>query len=378
MRIRRALFLMMSGMFLGIAMIVIALLVYHPKDRSQGDYTGALNCRECHERFYTLWSTSHHGLAMQPFTAALTRTKLTPQEKEIQVGEYFYRAEFTDEGGRIRERGPEGEKTYPLVHALGGKNVFFFLTPTERGRLQTVPLAYDVNDKRWYDMSASGIRHFPDRTTDEALHWTDSAYTFNTSCHGCHLSQLRTNYDRKTDSYHTTWNEPGINCETCHGPGGEHVRVCKEASEGEVPDDLRILRYKDLTLKQTDTTCAPCHAKMSPLTTTFRPGEKYFDHYDLVALEDHDFHPDGRDLGENYTYTTWRMNPCSKAGKLGCLHCHTSSGRYRFADAEQPNAACLPCHQERVENAPAHHRHKRVIGMWQSMQRLPGSPGLWR
>ncbi len=29
-------------------------------------YVGSKSCRECHERFYKLWSTSYHGLAMQP------------------------------------------------------------------------------------------------------------------------------------------------------------------------------------------------------------------------------------------------------------------------------------------------------------------------
>ena len=55
------------------------------------------------------------------------------------------------------------------------------------------------------------------------------------------------------------------------------------------------------------------------------------------------------------------MSPCVKAGSLDCTHCHTSSGRYRFKNAENPNAACLPCHQERVENV-ADHTHHDVDG----------------
>jgi tetratricopeptide (TPR) repeat protein len=40
------------------------------------------------------------------------------------------------------------------------------------------------------------------------------------------------------------------------------------------------------------------------------------------------------------------------------MHCHTSSGRYRFTEAGSANDACLPCHQERVKNAPAHSHHQ--------------------
>ena len=30
-------------------------------------YAGSASCIECHEKFYKLWSTSFHGLAMQPY-----------------------------------------------------------------------------------------------------------------------------------------------------------------------------------------------------------------------------------------------------------------------------------------------------------------------
>ena len=43
------------------------------------DYASSVSCRECHEKFYTLWSTSHHGLAMQPYTKAFAENNLTPQ-----------------------------------------------------------------------------------------------------------------------------------------------------------------------------------------------------------------------------------------------------------------------------------------------------------
>ena len=95
-----------------------------------------------------------------------------------------------------------------------------------------------------------------------------------------------------------------------------------------------------------------------PPARSFSPGARFFDHFDLVTLEDPDFYPDGRDLGENYTLTSWRLSPCAKSGQLNCLHCHTSSGRYSFKDAAKANQACLPCHQQRVDNAAAHIHHK--------------------
>lgn len=317
---------------------------------------GSASCRQCHEEFYKLWAPSFHGLAMQPYTDRFAAEQLTSQHDDVEIGKRSYRAATGAEEGWIIEHGPDGDRKLPITQVLGGKNVYYFLTPWQGGRLQTLPLAYDVHQHKWFDTAESGVRHVPGGADDAPLDWTDRAYTFNTSCYSCHVSQLATNYDLATDTYHTTWTEPGINCETCHGPGAEHVRVCREAADGEVPKNLHIIVTRVFNAEQTNAMCAPCHAKIVPITTTFLPGERFFDHYDLVTLEHPDFYPDGRDLGENYTMTSWRMSPCVRSGELDCMHCHTSSGRFRFAD--NPNAACLPCHQARVEDAVAHTHHK--------------------
>ena len=92
-----------------------------------------MSCRECHERFYQLWSTSRHGLAMQPYTADFAKKNLTPQAKEVKIGKSSYRADIAGETGWILEKAPKGQKKYRIEHALGGKNVYYFLTPFPRG-----------------------------------------------------------------------------------------------------------------------------------------------------------------------------------------------------------------------------------------------------
>jgi tetratricopeptide (TPR) repeat protein len=323
------------------------------KKSQQEGYAGSVSCRSCHEKFYKLWAPSHHGLAMQPYTFEFARANLAAQTKDVEVGKYRYRADI--ESGYVIENGPGGQKIHPIAHVMGGKNVYYFLTPMECGRLQTLPVAYDVQVKKWFDTAASGVRHFPGTEADEPVHWTDPLYTFNTSCYNCHVSQLSRNYDLTTDTYHTEWAEPGINCETCHESGAEHIRVCQTAPKGKPPKDLKIIITKTFTAEQTNSMCNSCHAKMSPVSSSFRPGDSYYDHFDLVTLEHPDFYPDGRDLGENYTMTSWRMSPCVKTGRLDCMHCHTSSGRYRHKAS--PNQSCMPCHKERVEKVKEHTHH---------------------
>ncbi|MBN2164164.1 MAG: tetratricopeptide repeat protein [Pontiellaceae bacterium] len=344
-------------------LLLASSAVFMPSARAiefteQGEYLGSSQCLSCHERFYELWSTSHHGKAMQAFSAAFART-LEPMDEPMMIGTDRFRIELNGAGGVLVQTDASGEsRSYPVLHALGGKNVYFFLVPLEKGKLQVAPLAYNVHTKSWYDSTGSMVRHFRDGSADEALDWTDRLLTFNAACHDCHVSQLRKNYNPSTDSYMTTWNEAGINCEVCHGPGEEHVKAAEEAkARNEELVDMRITRFRgDLNPLQRDSTCAPCHAKMSPVSHDFVPGELFFDHYDLSGYEDPDFFPDGRDLGENYTQTGWLANPCARSGQLECIHCHTSSGRFRFAD--NPNQACLPCHQSRVDHILDHSHHK--------------------
>jgi len=358
---RRSAGLVVLAVGIGIGLALGLWLVRHdpaPHPRApeyaqpMGAYAGSESCRECHERFYQLWEPSHHGKAMQPMTLELARTALVPPTGPITAGKSRYTVDLA--ALRVVEESHPDRVSYPMVHAMGGKNVFFFLTPLERGRLQVLPVAFDVRERQWFDTTGSMVRHFRERT-DAPLDWKDSSLTFNTSCYNCHVSQLSKNYDPATDTYKTTWREPGINCEACHGPSQEHVKVCREAPEGMVPKDLRTVRWGGFSRKQKNDACAPCHAKASPISPSFAPGNRFFDHYDLVCLEDSDFHPDGRDLGENYTMTGWMMNPCAQSGLLDCTHCHTSSGRFR--QQEKPNTSCLPCHSRRVSRIAQHSHH---------------------
>jgi tetratricopeptide (TPR) repeat protein len=331
-------------------------------DTKQTDtaFVGSASCRDCHQQFHELWATSRHGLAMQPYTSDFARRELSEQSTPISIGARSYRAHVADEAnaGMVKETGNGGEKTYPIVHVLGGKNAYYFLTPLDKGRLQVLPVAYDVNKKSWYDTAASGVRHFPDRT-DSALEWTDRMFTFNTTCFNCHVSQLATNYDLASDTYSTTWAEAGISCESCHGPAAGHVRVMSEGkTSGHTSKDIQIIRTKEFTAGQTNDMCATCHAKMVPVSTSFRPGDAFFDHYDLVTLEHPDYYPDGRDLGENYTYTSWLKSPCVAAGKIDCNHCHAGTGRPRFEKTES-NRSCLPCHEKTVLDPISHGHHAK-------------------
>src|SRR5512137_2029044 len=97
------------------------------QEKQPASYAGSTSCRECHERFYQLWSTSKHDLAMQPYTLGFAAIQLTEHQGEIVIGKERYRADIIE--GVVIETSGKVKTTYKIEHVLGGKNVYYFLTP---------------------------------------------------------------------------------------------------------------------------------------------------------------------------------------------------------------------------------------------------------
>src|SRR5512139_2657791 len=121
MRMRRSVLtgFILATMFLAAGIVVFSVAKCKPSPQSKG-FAGSVSCLECHERFYKLWSTSFHGLAMQPYSRDLAAAKLSPQKNEIAVGKYRYRADISGPEGWVLESGPAGRKRYKIEHVLGG------------------------------------------------------------------------------------------------------------------------------------------------------------------------------------------------------------------------------------------------------------------
>jgi hypothetical protein len=51
-------------------------------------------------------------------------------------------------------------------------------------------------------------------------------------CADCHSTSLRRNYNLASNSYATTWSEINVSCESCHGPGSNHVERARSLKKG--------------------------------------------------------------------------------------------------------------------------------------------------
>lgn len=348
---------MKKQIYILVSTIVVILSTLRPAgamgaEGPNGPYAGSAVCKECHEKFHTLWSTSWHGKASRPYSSEIADKELVPQKEDIVIGQYRYRFK----SGKIVETGPEGKKQYPVDLIVGGKVTFNFVTTMPDGWFQELPIGYDREKKEWFDAVSTDAY----RKSEDGGHvdWKKRISGLYTACPNCHVSQYSPGYDISTAGYNSKWIEPGVNCETCHGPAGEHIKIARKTPKGQPFAEIGLLRPKTMTAERRNDMCNVCHGHISPLTASFKPGDRFFDHFDLSTLELNAFYPDGRGKGETFTMTSWLINSCAKKAKLDCIHCHTTSGRYRFKDPDKANNACLPCHEARVKNATAHTHHK--------------------
>jgi hypothetical protein len=103
-----------------LAAVAVAAVVFFPARRNPPapgptpgagtpvPLAGSTSCRSCHAVFFQKWSTSFHGLAMQPHTGDFARDRLTPQERPLEIQGKAYRAVIGTGADHVEETGPEG------------------------------------------------------------------------------------------------------------------------------------------------------------------------------------------------------------------------------------------------------------------------------
>ncbi len=224
---------------------------------------------------------------------------------------------------------------------------------------------------RWYHL-------YPDEKIphDDILHWTRQHFNWNYMCADCHSTKLEKNYDRATDSYHTTWAEIDVACEACHGPGSEHVKWAASPDDyrGEFADVLGlavVLKERELAawIQDPDTgkprrsrplesdvqveACARCHGRRHPITDDYAHGQRLGDTHRPALLDEALYHHDGQIKEEVYVHGSFVQSKMFHKG-VRCTDCHNPHTLKLRATG---NALCAQCHQPAQYDTPAHHFH---------------------
>ncbi|MGD8703338.1 MAG: multiheme c-type cytochrome, partial [Desulfosarcina sp.] len=314
-------------------------------------FVGSQACRDCHKPEYDKWADSHHRWAME-----------TANEKTV-LGD-FDNATFTHFGetSRFYRRdgkyfvttpGVDGKMTeFEITHTFGWYPLQQYLIPFPGGRMQCLPITWDVQKRRWYHL-------YPDQPLDpqDWLYWTNNGQNWNGMCAECHSTDLRKNYDFSTDTYATTWSEISVGCEACHGPGDNHVRWAQlpEMGRPDVDNYALSVKTRDMTSRQQIELCAPCHSRRMSLDDNIHHHADFLDYGIPQLLNEGLYFADGQILDEVYVYGSF-MQSKMYARDVRCSDCHDVHSIRRI---KKGNDLCLQCHQAAVYDHKGHHFHKQ-------------------
>jgi len=268
--------------------------------------------------------------------------------------------------------GEDGElQEFEVAYVFGVYPLQQYLLPLSRGRLQALNINWDSRPaaeggQRWFHL-------YPDEEIDyqDPLHWTGHYQNWNANCAECHSTSLQKNYEEKTNTYDTTFNEVNVSCEACHGPGESHVKL---ATEDKLNDSTatgfekniaqrgnwkfaqgQSIARRDETLNsraQADT-CGRCHSRRSTLGD-YQHGAELMDTHRPSMVRAPLYYPDGQILDEVYVYGSYLQSKMHQAGVV-CSNCHDP----HTAELTAPgNDVCAQCHLPDTYDSPDHHHHE--------------------
>ena len=346
---------------LGVIVLSVPLYVVREMQRdvanispgmTDASFVGREQCVDCHEEAYEKWLSSDHDNAMDHANEQTVRGDFNDVEFEHDgiISRLFKKGDkyfvFTE--------GPGGEMAeFEVRYTFGIEPLQQYLVPFPGGRLQTLPIAWDADEQRWFDV-------YPDTTfaTDDWLHWTRNGQNWNGMCAECHSTNLQKNYDPENRTFNTTWSELDVSCEACHGPGSRHVAWAEIDPMGrpEIEDYGLVVHSSDMDNRQQVEMCAPCHSRRSEV------GD--YDHSQVNLLEnvvpslllEGVYHADGQILEEDYVWGSFVQSKMYQNG-VRCDDCHDV---HSLALHKEGNELCLQCHQADAYDAYEHHFHQKI------------------
>jgi predicted CXXCH cytochrome family protein len=338
---------------------------------AKNEYIDAATCAECHTDIARNYSNTGMARSFHPPDAASVpnpkawfhRSSATWYQVVARDGSWYQRWWQIGFKGQ-KESAGESKIDYVMG---SGNHVRSYLHRTARGTLLELPLA-------WYAEKGGSWALNPGLDVSDPPIGRKIGY----DCMFCHNS-----YPSIPSGHEDAGSEPvfagqlpqGIDCQRCHGPGGNHLQALRRA--GAKLSDIRsaILNPSRLGKERAMEVCMQCHLETTsaPLPNvirrfgrgpfSYRPGEPLsafqlsFDHAPGSGRE-------GKFEIVNSVYRL-RQSRCflESNGELGCTTCHNPHEiRHGQAAVDGYNKACVQCHEPAKIAVRAHPSGGSCVG----------------
>ncbi len=316
-----------------------------PNSTDRTSFAGDSSCAPCHLELTQRYHRTPHYLTSQlpaptsvlgPFRSESNSLTIVESTQSAKPGLQFVMEVKKDgffETARSGWKSDIYQRTerIDLVTGSGVRGQTYLYWQGDR--LFELPVSYWSEGHRWINSPG-----YVDGTADFSR-------PVNPACLECHATYIRAlSADPRTNRYDRESLVPGISCESCHGPGANHVRESprkpsagKDSSESDILNPAKFSRDRQVDL------CAECHngIQREALAPTFsyvpgRPLSEFFKQLSSPDVALPDVH--GNQVGLLQRSKCYRSSE-----KLSCTTCHD------VHQAGQPASAyslkCLGCHQ---------------------------------
>ncbi|MCB9892571.1 MAG: C cytochrome precursor [Planctomycetes bacterium] len=387
----------------------LAPVEHRPLVESTGEFASSSSCGKCHPDNHRSWFASYHRTMTQVVTPAtvladFSNVTLSSRGRTIRL--------FRDgEGFWMEVREPQAlvDQGWPvtyrrrIVMSTGSHLEQAYWYETGRGReLGNVPFVWLTEERRWVPYDAVFLQ--PANDDPVAL----PTGQWNATCIRCHVTQGRPRIEPGSLLPDSTVEEFGITCESCHGPGAEHVQrhmnpIARYQEHLADRPDPTIVNPARLDHERATESCGQCHGihtvydlagnqEWNQHGFPYRPGEPLAKTRNVVRflqnlhvpglkriLQRHQgsardwflqqFWNDGTVRVSGREYNGMLETPCFQRGEMSCMSCHELHpegndallASWRSAQMRVgvgADAACIACHEAYTdERALTDHTH---------------------
>jgi predicted CXXCH cytochrome family protein len=329
--------------------------------RRRAVYAGSETCKTCHPREHRHWGVT----GMARMLAAYQPENVFGKFDGAEYGEGSFLIRATERDGRHWfeiKNGPDDWRRFPVDYTIGSKWQQAYATRLEGGRIQVFPIQYNRLTGRWFNYWRTIDPATSSRANASRFVELGDAMNYQLHCAPCHTSQARLTAPAGGPEA-IRFAEPGVNCEMCHGPSGEHAAGKRTAP---LP-----ISFGKLDARSYVNICAQCHRQ----SAIFQPGPDGERNYSgsspaftlaargrpYIEFSRKAFYKDGRFRETTFIVEAFERSKCFQKGGAHCGHCHNPHPPDAPANLkslkyiDQPDRMCLQCHSS--VSGRAHTRH---------------------
>jgi len=334
------------GLLLGLCVLLLSTCVGRRKETAVAEprvnlpaeknvLVGSAACRNCHQEIYDNYIRTTHKSTSAPADLTNVKGSFVEGHNAYLFGKQDSVVMQSTDSGLYQVNYIGGQLRYavPMDIVVGSGTKGQTYLYWRENHLFQLAISYFTSANSW-----SNSPGFPRYRAhfERAIH---------SECMGCHgsFADVDFNSGSMLEAYNPKTLVMGVNCERCHGPGGNHVE--KFTHDPKATGDPLLVNAARLSRLQQLDACGVCHASISkmmdPPPVSFRTG----DTLKMVPLDNLDTL--GRIDVHGNQYAMLKRSKCFKASvTMTCTTCHDPHKAERGSEALF-SQRCMACHTDK-------------------------------